>query len=91
MSRFLAIYPSMDTFDKEIDYIIEQVSFVEATIEFLMREVEKHGQNPEIKARIIKEYGELRRLSNSFDNFCDKFGVDDLTDDFSGDILTGNE
>lgn len=83
----------MDTFDEEIDNMIEQVSFLEETIEFLAREVKKYGQTPEIKSRTIKEFSELRRLSNAMNDFCDKYGIedDDLTDESLDDTLGKNE
>lgn len=66
-----------DDYDKDIDKIIEQVSIVEETIEFLSREVKKYGETDEIKSRIIQEYGELRKLSNALTDFCDKYGIED--------------
>lgn len=89
----MPIYRSMKDFDDEIDNLIEQVSFVEETIEFLAREVQKYGQTPEIKSRVIKEFSELRRLSNALKAFCDKYDIedDDLTDESLGDTLGENE
>ena len=71
----------MSDFDQEIDAIIEQVSYVEETIEFLSREVKKYGQTEEVKARIIREFSELRRLSDELNAFCDKYGIEDDEDE----------
>jgi len=67
----------MSDFDTDIDKLLEQVSFVEETIEFLNREVKKYGASEEIKGRIIKEHSEIRRLSNELLAFCDRYGIED--------------
>ena len=66
----------MNDFNDEIDNIIERVSYVEETIEFLSREIKKYGKNEEVKARIIREFSELRKLSDELNAFCDKYGIE---------------
>ena len=71
----------MREFDVDIDRLIDQVSVVEETLEFLTMEMTKHGKTEEIQSRIVKEYPELRKLSNEMKSFCDKYGIESNDED----------